>query len=203
MKYHLPVRGACLALALCGALAGCGGTILLKSETCSSDDCPDGKVCDAGKCVTPRGPCNPENLVGVCPHGAYCQSGVCFPSDNRPDRCQGQTNGLCGDPAQACVDSACRSITAGEACAATNPSGLCPGGSICLQGSCFATSALCSSARPDGACQSAPAEPKRCQNGTCITADVTCSLGDFSGTCPGWQSCVQGSCVGPIAPDAC
>ncbi|MEZ4271376.1 MAG: hypothetical protein R3C68_08065 [Myxococcota bacterium] len=187
-------------------LSGCSGKFLVPADACAFVSCGDGTVCVSGECVEPSALCNPEGLSGRCNVGFSCIGGVCYLEQDRPESCPPAANGVCRDTLQACVSGTCTEIGA-SACGSDNPTGLCPGGEVCILGVCFAEefagqSVLCSSANPQGAC-----EPGQvCRGGACtVFTEQTCSSVNFEGACPAWQTCAQGDCVGPVPeiPQAC
>lgn len=98
------------------------------------------------------------------------------------------------------MSGSCVDITPINACSSSSPTGLCPGGQLCVQGYCFFDDNLqCSGSNTSGVCSANQA----CVGGSCQAASFTCSDSVPDGTCPSWQECRNGGCSGPVAPDAC
>ncbi|MBU0551250.1 hypothetical protein KJ940_07120 [Myxococcota bacterium] len=160
------------------------------------DDCPDGKVCAAGRCADP---CN----FLECPNDEICVDGGCvvtceLESCPWPLSCD-LVRGGCVDPCEgvrceagsACADGVCQPAH----CAFQG----CPDGQACLDGACVDDPCADIRCGPDefcrrGACVSACVGvscglDEACIDGACV--DEPCALVP----CPAGWACINGSCV--------
>jgi MYXO-CTERM domain-containing protein len=165
--------------------------------------CPQGEVCDNGKCVPHCGsieyPCNanaacdPKSGLCVDPKcvGVTCGSGqICIAGT-----CGTPCTGVTCPHGQTCLGNTCIDLCAGVTC---------PAGQVCAEGGCVPSCGQCGGLT----C----ASPLSCDGKTGLCADSSCPGGCSAGThcasgscvddcqgarCPAGQSCQAGQCVAP------
>lgn len=105
-----------------------------------------------------------------------CGNRVCGPNINGAGSCGTCAVGMECSGGQ-CVPGACSS---------TSPTGACPGGQICLSGTCCLTTQICA-----GMC--CPAG-QTCTAGVCTAPTQPCSAAFPTGSCPADNTCIRGVC---------
>ena len=88
-------------LALASLPLSCAKPPVPKAECEGDNDCPDGKVCQGGKCITKVVAPPPPECVSAsdCPNNKICKNGKCVLECQGPDDC---------GPGQECVNNRCQ-----------------------------------------------------------------------------------------------
>ena len=162
-------------------------------ECRASCQCPDGQVCEVGRCVDPA-PASPDAPVAACAVDCDCPAG---------DACvAGQCARICASAAdcvegQACADGACADAAAvtpllpgvGDGCLFDHQ---CDPASRCLDGACYLRCADNAQCPPGEACLGGE---------VCVPDPGAAPVCVYSADCGADAFCVDGACISTCASD--